>query len=245
LNTNHRITLYYFDARGRAQFLRHYLLVRGFEFDDHRIPLSADYSEWLAVRDDRTVTGPFKRLPVLKLDEQQVGETVVIANFLHDRLGDAATLSETANLRHAMLLSSVYGDLMMALGTLIWADRMYPGMDLQGHLKISTRRLKQYLQVLDETLNSWEWTERIERNPLVGDCLLWDQLDLFCVLLGDFIPLSDFESLAQFYSECPARTRFQQFIAANPCPFTGHPDEPEAIEAIQQTLRTMQAEGAL
>ena len=49
-----RIRLTYFDARGRAQYLRYYLLSRDVAFEDHRVPLSGTFSEWLAIRPDRT-----------------------------------------------------------------------------------------------------------------------------------------------------------------------------------------------
>jgi hypothetical protein len=55
------ITLRYFAARGRAQFLRSYFHVRKVAFTDERVPLGSGGagSEWPAVRDDRRLSGPF------------------------------------------------------------------------------------------------------------------------------------------------------------------------------------------
>jgi hypothetical protein len=119
MNDAREIKLHYFDARGRAQFIRYYFDLRVMPFTDNRIPLSADFHAWAAVRDDQSITGPFKRLPVLQIDGQQVAETLTIANYLHAFSGDALRLSEEDNLRHAQLLSSLYGDLMLPLGTIV------------------------------------------------------------------------------------------------------------------------------
>jgi hypothetical protein len=47
------LTLRYFDARGRAQFLRYYLRVRNIDFTDERVPVEADFASWIRMRDDR------------------------------------------------------------------------------------------------------------------------------------------------------------------------------------------------
>ena len=130
-----RITLRYFDARGRAQFLRYYLEYRGIPFDDDRVPLSSNFSAWLAIRDDRSIAGPFHKLPVLHWGDRLIAETLVIRSFLHEALGDAAKLSDEDNARDAMLASSIYGELMLPMGLLIWADLLYEGVDLSALAK--------------------------------------------------------------------------------------------------------------
>ena len=60
------ITLRYFDARGRAQFLRHYFKVRKVSFTDERVAINDEFAAWRATRDDRARTGPFQKLPVLQ-----------------------------------------------------------------------------------------------------------------------------------------------------------------------------------
>lgn len=237
------VTLHYFDARGRAQFLRYYFACRGIDFVDSRVPLSADFSEWAAVRDDRSMTGPFRRLPVLIVDGIQLAETPVIAADVHARFGDSATLGEEANRHHAMLQSSLYVDLMMPFGQLVWADRFYPGLDLAGHLAFMLRRLEAYLATLDEALSDWSWLASLDqRNLMVADCLLWEELDMLETILADAVDLARFPTLATFYRECPGRDTFLQYIAAHPCQFTGRPGESDAITHIRKTLGEMKEE---
>lgn len=237
------VSLTYFDARGRAQFLRYYFTTRGIDFTDNRIPLSADFSEWMAIRDDRSVTGPFKRLPVLMVDGIQLAETSVIATDVHQRFGDSATLSEEENRRHAMLLSSLCVDMMLPLGQLIWADRFYPGLDMAGHLEFMVRRLRAYLATLDEALSDWNWlTDLGQRDSMLADCLLWEELDALEAIFSDTIELGDFLTLPSFYQECPGRDAFQEYLTAHPCQFSGRPAEADAIAQIRKTLGEMKEE---
>lgn len=245
MSSPHSITLRYFDARARVQFLRYYFLLRGHEFVDHRVPLSADFKEWRALRDDQSVTGPFKRLPVLDLDGEQLAEALFIANVVHERFGDEARLSTQDNARHGMLLSSVYTDMMLPLRMLVWCDRMYPGVDLKAYLSSTCNRVRSYLAVLDQALTSWGWLADIgQRELTLADCMIWDELDVAQTILGILVPLDDFETLARFHAECPGRETFIGHIAAHPCQFTGRPGESEALEAIHDRLKTLKAEEA-
>ena len=135
-------TLTYFDARGRAQHLRHYLHYRDVRYEDDRVPLSADFSAWLAIRGDRSIAGPFHKLPVLHWDGRIIVETLMIHAFLHKALGDQARLSEDENLRHGMLTSSLHVDVMLPIGTLIWAEVAYAGVDLSALTKRTVERLR-------------------------------------------------------------------------------------------------------
>jgi len=56
-------TLRYFAARGRAQFLRYYFHAREIPFVDEEVALSADFAAWVPIRGDRTLSGPFQKLP--------------------------------------------------------------------------------------------------------------------------------------------------------------------------------------
>jgi hypothetical protein len=107
------IVLRYFDARGRAQFVRHCFACRGIEHVDERVALSPKFEAWQAIRGDRAVAGPFHKLPVLHWGNSCIAETSVIYSFLHRATGDEALLSEEENLRHTMLFSSLYNDVMM------------------------------------------------------------------------------------------------------------------------------------
>src|SRR5215207_8047315 len=146
------ITLRYFDARGRAQFLRYYFRARRVSFTDDRVPLAADFAPWRALRDDRSRTGPFHKLPVLHWGDRLIAETLMIAAFVHEVSGDASALSDDDNLRHGMLTSSLCHDVMTPIGTLLWAELMYPGADLGAAAKRTLERLEQHYRALDQSL---------------------------------------------------------------------------------------------
>jgi hypothetical protein len=232
-----RVKLRYFDARGRAQFVRYYLLGRDIAFEDERVPLSADFGAWLAIREDRAKTGPFHKLPVLYWNDAELPETLVIADFLHRVSGDHDTLSTSENLRHATLISSLYVDVMLPIGTLIWADVATPGADLAAVVPRTLERLERHLGYLEETLTEWRWVEDAKsRVLLVGDCMLWEELDVLHVVLGKRFALARYPTLAEFYRDCQARPVFESLLAKHPCQITGRPAEAQALAVIRRIL---------
>lgn len=232
-----RITLRYFDARGRAQFLRYYFRHRGIAFEDDRVPMSADFREWLAIRDDQAVSGPFRKLPVLHWEGRMIAEGLAIRSFVHHASGDAANLSEEDNYRDEMLASSVYHDLMRTTRTLLWADLIFPGLDLAAFTRRTTENLPSYLAVLDKTVRDWSMLEGTSSQPLLlTDCLLWEELDVVQRIFGDHLPLDETESLARFYRECPGRTSFELLLREQPCQMSGRPGEAAAVTKLREIL---------
>jgi glutathione S-transferase len=234
---NPKVTLRYFDARGRAQFMRYYLLARSIAFEDERVPLSADFSAWLGIRDDRAKTGPFHKLPVLYWGDSELAETTVIADFLHRISGDHDRLSTSGNLRHAMLVSSLYVDIMMPIGNLIWADVATPGVNLPALVARTLERLERHLRYLDETLAEWRWLEGAKSRPLmVGDCMLWEELDVLHVVFRERLALERYPTLLQWYRDCQARPVFEKLLEEQPCQITGRPAEADALAAVRGAL---------
>jgi len=232
-----KITLRYFDARGRAQFLRNYFACRGIEYEDERVPLSADFSEWMAIRGDRSITGPLQRLPILHWNDRMLPETWVIASFLHEQCGDAAVLNESQNLNHQVLVSTLCIDLMLPLGMLIWSERMYPGSDQGAAAKQSFDRIKHYLSVLNTALEEWRWLDESSGRPvLLADCLLWDGLSTAQLVFGEYLRIEDTPTLARFFKECPGRRAFENLLSAHPCQITGTPSEAEVLPRIRARL---------
>jgi len=81
------ITFNYFDLRGRGQFIRAMLEFHGVPYEDNRIVLSKDNSNWPEIRNDRLVTGDFQKVPFLQWGEFRLNETLVILEFLDKQLG--------------------------------------------------------------------------------------------------------------------------------------------------------------
>jgi hypothetical protein len=230
------ITLRYFDARGRAQFVRYYLRIREFPFTDERVPIADGMAAWRSLRGDRGKTGPFQKLPVLHWGNRLIAETLMIGAFLHEALGDARQLSDDDNLRQGMLTSTLC-DVMAGLAQLIYADIAYPGVDLKATSARSLERLKLHLASIDQALHDWQWLARSKkRPPTLADCMLWEELDAATTVLGPHLGLGEFASLGAFYEEFAGRERCLQLLRENPCPITACPQEGDAIAAIQAAL---------
>ena len=231
------ITLRYFDARGRAQFLRSYFKIRKVSFTDERVPIADEFAAWGAMRGDRTRTGPFQKLPILHWGDRLIGEQLMIAAFVHEASGDAGSLSDEENLRHGMLTSSLSLDMMHPLGMLLWAEVMYPGADLAVPAKRTLERLKAHCQALEQSFVDWRWLDRARnRRIMLVDCLLWEELDAARAVFGPHWSLSATPTLARFYDDFPARPICEALLAERPCPITARPNETEGIAKIQQLL---------
>jgi glutathione S-transferase len=177
------LVLRYFAARGRAQFIRYYFACRDIPYRNDEV--SPDLAAWQTTRGDRSRTGPFQKLPVLEMNERAIAETLVIQQVLHRVRGDEAVLSDEQSLQHAMLVSSLYNDVMMPLGILLWSDIMYPGIDRSAVAKRSLGRLRDYWRVLEQTLTEWRWLKgQSERPVTLAECLLWEELSVFEQVFG-------------------------------------------------------------
>jgi len=230
-------TLRYFSARGRAQFLRYYFLNRQIDFKDDEVALSADFAAWALIRGDRALSGPFHKLPVLHYDGQLIAETPVIAAFVHRTFGDEARLTAAENLKHAMLLSSLFVDVMTPVGLLIWLDAAYVGVDVAAAAKRSLERLNAQMHNIERTLIEWQWFAHMGNRPImVADCLLWEELSVLQHVFGPHVPLGSWPELARFYAEFAGRAVCERELAAKPRPVTGRPGEPAAIAKLQQAL---------
>jgi hypothetical protein len=231
------ITLRYFDARGRAQFLRYYFRARRVTFNDERVPLSADFAAWNAIRNDRSRTGPFHKLPTLSWGDRLIAETLMIAAFVHEASGDAGALSDDDNLRHGMLTSSLCQDIMNPIAILLWAEIQFAGADLGAVAKRTLERLELHFRSLEQTLNEWRWLDKARnRRVMLTDCLLWEELNVAQHVFGPRLSLAPTPTLARFYDDFPARGACESLLSEHPCPVTARPEEAAGIAKIQQLV---------
>jgi hypothetical protein len=234
------ITLRYFDARGRAQAFRYLFAARGIAYTEDLVPLSIGAGAvWPAMKEDRSRVGPFHKLPVLHYGERTIAETLVIGAFLHRALGDQALLSDDDNLRHAMLVSSLYGDVTTPIAMLLWAELMSPGLDYGAYVRQSLARIVAHLGRLDTTLAEWRWAESSRARPvMLADCLLWNSLDTAQHVFGKHARLDALPTLARLYAESPGRAAFEQVLGAHTAPVTGRglAAEAEMIGRIPKLL---------
>lgn len=231
------ITLRYFDARGRAQFLRYYFHIREIQYTDERVQISDNFAAWQGIRDDRALTGPFRKLPVLQYGDRLVPETLMIAAFVHEVLGDAGQLSDDENFRHGLLTSSLCFDMMMPLGTLLWAEVLYPGADMAAVAKKTLERIQQHCVSIEQSLIDWRWQERSRRRRvMLADCLLWEELDVATRVFGPHWSFAATPLLQSFHEEFSGREGCEAVLRDKPGPITARPNESAGIETIQRSL---------
>lgn len=234
------ITLNYFDVRGRGQFIRHLLTHRGVPFRDERVVLGADRSAWVALRPQRAITGPFQKLPTLQWGELLVGEVLVIMDFLHEQLGDAARLGPQAALQQRMLGSSAFLDLLTPCITLIWSDVFNPGTDVGKAAVTIKGRLQLHLATVEQTLAEWRWVEHMDSRPVTGaDAVLWEALDVLEQTFAGTLALEQHPQLAAFRQNCPGAPTFRRLLQQRSLTITARPGEAQVLEQIHAALRTV------
>ena len=231
------VTLRYFDVRGRGQFIRHLLTHRGVPFHDERVMLGNERSLWLELRKDRARTGAFQKLPILQWGDMLVGETLIITDFLHEKLGDAALLGFERSLQHRMLASSAFLDLLTPCITLIWSEVFNPGVDLAKATQTIKGRMQLHLASVEQTLVDWQWVAQMHTRPVTGaDAVLWEALDLVERTFAGSMNLPQYPQLARFREECPGAATFRSLLQERPLTITARPGEAEALETIHAAL---------
>ena len=170
------------------------------------------------MKEDRSRAGPFHKLPVLRYGDRTIAETLVIGEFLHHALGDEASLSVEDNLRHSMLISSLYGDLVTPIAMILWAEAMYVGLDYPTFVRQAFGRVRGHVGRLEQTLAEWGWTTSARGRPvMIADCLLWEELDVLQHVFGaEHVGLDKLPTLSRLYLETPGRAAFQKVLAARP-----------------------------
>lgn len=231
------ITLHYFDVRGRGQFIRALLTQRGIAFHDERVVLNGDRALWLKLREERARTGAFQKLPTLQWDGQLVGETLVILDFLHDKLGDAALLGAERSLQHRMLASSAFLDLLTPCINLIWCEVFNPGVDIAQAAAVLKGRLQLHLATIDRTLAEWQWNAQLQQRPVTGaDAVLWEALDVLQQTFAGTLDWQQHGELAYFMQHCPGAATFRALLEARPLTITARPGEAAVLQKLHAAL---------
>jgi len=94
--------LYYFDARGKAEFIRLILAAADKKYEDSRFPINfgGENKEWQAIKPSM----PFEQVPVLEITDNgnttKVGQSTAIARFLAQRFDLAGKTDLEQTLTH-------------------------------------------------------------------------------------------------------------------------------------------------
>jgi hypothetical protein len=161
----------------------------------------------------------------------------VIADYLHQHFGDAQVLSAQTDLQHRQLISSLYNDVTLSIGTLLWADRIFVGLDFETFAKSSFDRLQQHIGNIEQTLVDWQWLKEMNSRPIMlADCILWECLDLCRTVFGLNFDFDSVPVLAGIHARYATGTAFSELLAQTPCPITARDGEHDVIERIQALL---------
>jgi glutathione S-transferase len=221
------MVLRYFACVGRAQPLRLALADAGVAHEDVHVALA----DWPGHREDARFSGQYRSLPTLTCDGQTIAETLPIAFFLAQRLGHDAGLSDLSVARLQGIISCVYIDVLVRTAELIWAEVMYPGVDLSAAFSRTAGRVLAKLERLeDETPDRFFGGER----PVMADFFAAEGLAVFRHLLGPSrveaigARLPRLTALARRVEDRPPIARLSR-----PASFTARPDEPAVLERVR------------
>jgi glutathione S-transferase len=224
------VVLRYFPIVGRAQPLRHTLADAAVSFDDLRIPLS----QWPQHKEDPDFAGPYGGLPTLSWGPVTVAETLPIAFFLARRLGHHDGLDDAAIARLEGICSNCYIEVTLRIGEMIWADLLYPGVDLASAVPGQVARMLDKLGRLDTHIPEAGWLGG--ERPGMADFFAAEAVEAQRYLLGP----ARAEAL---HARLPRLTALAQRVQARPAiasawkdrpqQFTGRPDEIAIIERLR------------
>jgi glutathione S-transferase len=212
------VVLRYFDVLGRAQALRHALADAAVPFEDLRISLS----QWPQHKEDPDFAGPYGGLPTLSWGPVIVAETLPIAFFLARRLGHYEGLDDAEIARLEGICSNCYVEVTLRLGELLWADLLYPGVDLASAFPFHLGRMLDKLGRLDAHVPEMGWLGG--ERPGMADFFAAEAVEAQRYLLGPAreealqMRLPRLTALAQRVQSRPAlagawKNRPQQFTA--------------------------------
>ena len=231
------ITLHYFDLRGRGQFIRALLTHRELPFTDDRIVLTANNANWPGIRNDRSLSGNFQKFPALQWGDLILNEVLVILDFIHKKLGDDKLLDDQTRIRHSMLTSSAFLDLLTPCINLIWCDVFHPGTDVAAATAIMKRRLTMHLATVNQTLEEWQWLDSMKDRPtMAAEAVLWEALDMIRLTFDDHVSFEELDVLSTFYDTCAGAETFKKLLAEKPQHITGRPGEADALMTIHNSL---------
>lgn len=224
------VVLRYFPLIGRAQPLRHALADAAVSFDDLRIPLS----EWPQHKEDPDFAGPYGGLPTLSWGPVTVAETLPIAFFLARRLGHYEGLDDAAIARLEGICSNCYVEVTLRVGELVYADLLYPGVDLASGFPFHLGRMLDKLGRLDARVPEAGWFGG--ERPGMADFYAAEAVEAQRYLLG---PARE----AALRTRLPRLTALAQRVQARPAiasawkdrpqQFTGRPDEMAIVERLR------------
>jgi hypothetical protein len=237
------ITLRYFDARGRAQPQRYYFAARGIAYTDERVSLTPGGSNpWLEMRRGSSARRPVPQAAGAALRRSHARRDARDQRVpWHRELGDEALLSETENLRHAMLVSSLYSDIVMSVGTTLWAEAISVASTIPRSFAKCWVEFAVYSAASTRRSRSGGWAA-CDARPARGcsPTACCGKSSTRCsTCSARHVGLDNLPTLSRLYLEAPGRAVFQKVLASHPAPITGRGSgaETEIIGRIRSYSR--------
>jgi glutathione S-transferase len=223
------VVLRYFPVRGRAQALRQSLSDAGVDFEDVRVPPT----DWSRLREDPSVSGPYRALPTLSWAGVVVAETLPIASFIARRLGQYDGASDEVIAHREGLCSTAYVDILNRFVDVIRADQSFPGSDSARAFGVMGPRIVQKLASIEKQIPAANWIGGA--TPVVADFFVAEAFDVARYVFGsarDAALVERFPRLAAHARAMGERPRLAHAIEHRPARFTGRADEDRVLEQL-------------
>jgi len=183
---NHKLKLFYFNNRGRAEHIRQILKLVGAPFEDVRI----DPERWPAFKTNM----PFGQVPVLEVDGVKIAQSEAIARFVAEEYG----LTAGSNLQKARLdmIASLISEASNSEGIKQW-PLVVLGMiqvpDKEAFFREKVRPgIDHYAGIVEKFL-----VENASNSLLIGDKETW--VDVYAAeFFSKFIEIGEKDSLEAF-----------------------------------------------
>ncbi|HKO91444.1 MAG TPA: glutathione S-transferase C-terminal domain-containing protein [Polyangiaceae bacterium] len=226
------ILLRYFEAQGRAQALRHLLADAAVPFEDVRVTLES----WPAHRGDADFAGWFGSLPTLHWGNDLIAEALPIASYVCKRLGHYDGLSDAAIARLEAVCSCAYMDVGLRVGETLWAEHIYPGVDLAAAVPRILGRALDKLRRISECLpDTGDWLGG--SRPTAADFFAAEAYELTRYALGSTrapVLAANMPRLAAHAERVSTRAAIRAATARRPPNFSASPREVGVVERLQK-----------
>jgi glutathione S-transferase len=222
--------LRYLPIVGRAQALRHTLADAGVKFTD--LQLSPD--EWAEGREDPFCGGAFAGLPTLSVGRTTIAETMAIASYLGRQLGHYDGLAPEAIAWLESVTSCAYLEVLLRMGEVLWAERLYPGVDLANAFARSLARMLDKLGRLDRVTPAGWFAG--QRTPTCADFFAAEAVETLRHVLGparEPALANRLPRLVALADRVRARPAIRTAWQTRPGRLSTLPDEEEVLERLR------------
>lgn len=229
-----KISLRYFDCRGRAQAIRFYLAEKDILFRDVRVPLENISDSWGVSKKDPEVAGLLGKLPIVEWGDLKISETMVISCYLHNKF-DSYKYTAKQNLLVKTIISSVYTDIIIPLGTLIWLDIIMPKSSTKDYLLRTIPNVEGLFERYEQILTNEKSSFLGGDQPTIADYFTFEAIQIFLKIFKfrEKFFQTGYPQLTKMHEKLIKEKGVATCINSIPEQITGRPNEKKRILEIE------------